>query len=1098
MDIGAWLRGLGLGQYEQAFRDNAVDGDVLPSLTAEDLKELGVVAVGHRRRLLDAIAGLAPGRAAVCEAMGERRQVTVLFADIAGYTALSRALDAEEVHALLDRFFARVDGLIAEHGGWVDKHVGDCAMAVFGAPLAHGNDAERAVRAALAIRDAMPALAAEIGRPIMVHVGVAAGDVVASGTGSATHREYTVTGDSVNLAARLTDAAAAGEILLSDAVRRSLADRLECEEAGALAVKGLAAPVTAWRLRGLATRSPAHRRPLVGRDAEARAFRAMLAACARDGRGQAVLVRGEAGIGKTRLVEDFQEAAEEAGFACHTGLVLDFGAGTGRDAVRTLVRGLLGLDHQAGAAEAAAAARAALADGLVAEADAVFLNDLLDLPQPVELRALYDAMDNASRNEGKRAVVAGLAQRASGRRPRLLVVEDLHWADRLTLAHLARLAVTTASCPAILVMTTRIEGDPLDEAWREAAGGGPLLTLDLGPLDPAAARALARPFLAANATLAERCLERAAGNPLFLEQLLRHAEEQAADDAVPGSVRSLVQARLDRLGAAGKAALQAASVLGQRFEAGVLAHMLDQPGYLPGDLAAHLLLRPQADGSYLFAHALIRDAVYDGLLRSRRRELHRRAAAWFAGRDPVLHAEHLDRAEDEGAAHAYLLAARAQAAGYRYEAALRLARRGLALAASPAERSALALLEGDMLHDLGVMPEALAAYGRALEVAADDADRCRARIGLAAVKRVTDDLEGAFAELDRAQAAASAQGLLAEAARVHYLRGNLFFPRGDIAGCLREHGLSLELARRAEAPELEAAALGGLGDAEYVRGRMISAHDRLSACVELCRRHGYGRIEVANQAQIAHTMVYFRPQGEAAERALAAAQAAARVGHLRAELNARAAAVFALFNLDEAAACAAQLDQGQALVRRLGAWRFEASLLRYRGRLALREGRRSDAVDLLRQALEACRRIGTSFEGPRTLSTLALAVTDREEAAALLREGEALIRAGCVGHNPPYFYADAIEHALGTDEPDEAERLAAALEAYSRPEPLPWSTFHAARGRALAALGRGSRDPSLLAGLQELRKEGERLQLRAAFSRLDGARVSAPVSQAST
>ena len=189
VDVAAWLREMGLGQYEQAFNDNAVDDEVLPRLTADDLKDLGVVAIGHRRKLLDASRHWGhtrqrwrPRR----ELEGERRQVTVVFADLAGYTALSRELDAEEVHALLERFFTCADRLVAEHGGRIDKHVGDCVMAVFGAPVAHGNDAERAVRAALAIRDAMPTVAAEAGRPVRVHIGVAGGEVVASGTGSVT------------------------------------------------------------------------------------------------------------------------------------------------------------------------------------------------------------------------------------------------------------------------------------------------------------------------------------------------------------------------------------------------------------------------------------------------------------------------------------------------------------------------------------------------------------------------------------------------------------------------------------------------------------------------------------------------------------------------------------------------------------------------------------------------------------------------------------------------------------------------------------------------------------------------------------------------
>ena len=312
VDVADWLHRLGLGQYEQAFRDNAVDGEVLPRLTADDLKDLGVSAIGHRRKLLDAIAALgvepasdqATNQAAQItpeQDTSERRQVTVLFADLAGYTALSRELDSEEVHALLAHFFSHVDRIIDEHGGYIDKHVGDCVMAVFGAPVAHGNDAERAVRAALTVRDIMPTVSAAVGRPVRVHVGVAAGQVVASGSGSERHREYTVTGDSVNLASRLADTAKAGEIVISEMVQRALADRLECEPAETLAVKGFAAPVTTWRLRAL--RSLSDRGPLVGRRGELREFQAVLDACVEIGRGQAVCLRGEAGIGKTRLLE---------------------------------------------------------------------------------------------------------------------------------------------------------------------------------------------------------------------------------------------------------------------------------------------------------------------------------------------------------------------------------------------------------------------------------------------------------------------------------------------------------------------------------------------------------------------------------------------------------------------------------------------------------------------------------------------------------------------------------------------------------------------------------------------------------------------------
>jgi class 3 adenylate cyclase len=309
MDLSAWLRNLGLGQYEQAFRDNAIGLDVLLQLTTEDLKEIGVVPVGHRRKLLDAIAALrasaSPGfdnaqqartrSASPADTVGERRQVTVLFADLAGYTAWGQQLDAEEVHALLEQYFDCADSAIQQHGGHIARHIGDCVMAVFGAPVAHDN--ERAARAALAIQAAIPEVSAHVGRPVGVHIGIAGGQVVASRTGSASYSEYTVTGNAANLAWRLTDAAEASEILVSDETRCALAERFDYVDAGALDIKGFTEPVRAWRLRGL---RPVVReqRPFVGRRAELRLLEAALAACRETRRGRAIYVRARLGSAK--------------------------------------------------------------------------------------------------------------------------------------------------------------------------------------------------------------------------------------------------------------------------------------------------------------------------------------------------------------------------------------------------------------------------------------------------------------------------------------------------------------------------------------------------------------------------------------------------------------------------------------------------------------------------------------------------------------------------------------------------------------------------------------------------------------------------------
>ena len=430
VEVGRWLQSVGLPQYEGTFRRNAIGVDVLPDLTDDHLREMGL-PLGHRLKLLKAIAALRGEPASLTGPAflmsesaplpgGERRQVTVLFADLSGYTALSNELDPEEVHVLLEGFFALADRVVGEHGGSIDKHIGDCVMAVFGAPIAHRNDAERAVRAALAIRDAMPDLSAAMGRPLGVHIGVAGGQVVASRTGSSSHREYTVTGETVNLAARLTDQAASGEILISEKVWRALPGRLEGDEVGSLAVKGFNTAVFAWRVLKLRSATTTGRIPLVGRQLELQSFLELIEACRKTGQGGAIYLRGEAGIGKTRLVEEFRTAAGSSGFACHAGFVLDIGATGGRDAITALTRALLGAEDCSDLESAQAAAAKALEQHLIEADQAVFLNDLLDLPQPTELRHLYDAMDHASRSFGKQRIFARLVQQAAGKQPLLV------------------------------------------------------------------------------------------------------------------------------------------------------------------------------------------------------------------------------------------------------------------------------------------------------------------------------------------------------------------------------------------------------------------------------------------------------------------------------------------------------------------------------------------------------------------------------------------------------------------------------------------------------------------------------------------------------
>jgi class 3 adenylate cyclase/tetratricopeptide (TPR) repeat protein len=1091
MNVGAWLRRLGLESYAEAFEQNGVDATLLCELTNEDLKDLGVARIADRKRLLKAIEELSradgrgePKPSRSLEADGERRQVTVLFADLAGYTRLSSELDSEEIHALLGTFFETVDGVIDSFGGTIDKHIGDCVMALFGAPVAHGNDAERAVRAALAIQEAMPQLAARLGRELQAHVGIASGEVVAAGTGSSAFREYTVTGNSVNLASRLTDCAEPGEILMSETVYRFLADRIRAAPLAKIEIKGLSRPVSIWRLIGLVDAAKAPVWPFVGRRAELGQITSAIASCRDGNSGLTICIRGDAGIGKTRLADEFARAAEAEGFDVHKGLVLDFGTGKGQDAIRAVVRSLLAVDTAADPVARRDAVERAIADAMIDAEQHGHLCDLLDLPLPAELRPLHDAMDNDGRNRGKAATVCDLVRNSTKRRPCLVIIEDVHWASPTVLAYLARLAEAVAQCRALLAMTSRIEGDPIDQTWRSATHGAPFMTIDLGPLRHAEAVAFAAASVDATSAFARTCIERAEGNPLFLDQLLRTADE-AADKALPGSIQSIVLARMDQLPPEDRQAVQGASVLGQRFQLAALEALIADPGYDCAGLIGRHLVRPEG-GEYLFVHALIRDAIYGSLLKAQQREMHQRAALWFTHRDLGLHAEHLDRAGDAAAPAAYLAAAQAEAALYHMERARHLIERGLALACDVKDRFALACAHGDVLRDLGATAESIAALEEALRVAADDVQRCQAQIGLARGMRIVDRSEEGLSMLDRAEAVAAEPQRDLDLAWIHHLRGNFYFPLGRVEGCAAEHALALDHARQAGSDELETRALGGLGDAAYAQGRMASAYRNFMGCVELCRAHGYGRIEVANLSMVGHCLFYLNRFEESLQISREAMALARRVGHARAEMIAATAVRMVSFMLTADAALA-NAERILELARQIGARRFEAEgMARHAAFLAL-QGRRSEALDLTRRAVDAARETGIQFVGPDLLGQLAVLTEDDSLRRRSLMEGEELLRRGSVGHNHLRFYRHAIEASLNAGAWDEAERYAVALEDYTRPEPLPWADFWTAWSRALAAHGRDPKQASTIADVERVLKEAQRIGMRPAMQALQRA-----------
>jgi tetratricopeptide (TPR) repeat protein len=708
--------------------------------------------------------------------------------------------------------------------------------------------------------------------------------------------------------------------------------------------------------------------------------------------------------------------------------------------------------------------------GLICEDHLVFAHDLLGIPLAPSLAGVYDAMDNGTRARGRVDFVIALAQQCSAVAPLLLVVEDIHWADAAMLDIIAGLAALTATDPVALLLTSRFEGDPLDRGWRARAGPAlGLLMMDLRPLRDAEAIAMARSLGAGSDDLIAQCAARAEGNPLFLEQLLR-AAQMAEQESVPSSIQSLVLSRLDRLSARDQQAMRAASVLGQRFSLDLLRRLLGEPDYDCKALLNENLVRPMGE-EFLFAHALIWESTYLSLVSEDKRRWHASAAEWFAQADPALAAEHLDHSGDPRAAAAYLSAAREEKRQCRFDRALSLLNRGLDLALDPREKFALRAERGELGPDLGRPAEAIRDFEQALELAADDEERCRALIGIADAMRLSDRSEEALRILDRAEALANAPGREVEAAQVHYLRGSLYFPLGNVEGCVREHERALILARRTGSTELEARALSGLGDAMYAAFRPVSSSRYFEQCIQISRVHGLGKVEVANLAMLGIINGFFMARvEEGLAISLEALKLAMKVGQRRAQVIALQGCAWAWIEMADPVRARPYADEAVELAQTIGAKRFVPEGMLFVAMCLAHEGKTDEAARLLREAWNLNQDMVTFF-GPPILGFLAQYTSDAEERRRCIDEAMRILDLGCAGHNHFFFYRPAIDLSLRLHDWECAEHYADMLESKFSEEAVPLVAFTVERARTLAAAGRGTREPGLLARLENIAQQ---------------------------
>jgi class 3 adenylate cyclase/predicted ATPase len=1060
LDIGTWLCGLGLERYEAAFRDNDVDAEVLPELTADDLIGLGVASIGHRRKLLAAIAALgvavptvptppiAPiggsplpnppppageGRVGV---EAERRQLTVMFCDLVGSTALSARLDPEDLREVIGAYHRTVAEIVAGFDGFVAKYMGDGVLVYFGYPRAHEDDAERAVRAGLGVIDAVGRLDVK-SVELQARIGIATGLVVVGdliGEGSA--QEQSVVGETPNLAARLQALAEPDAVVIAAGTRRLVGDLFEYRDLGAIEVKGIAAPAQAWQVLRpsiVASRFEALRglslTPLVGRDEEIDLLLRRWAR-AKAGDGQVVLISGEPGLGKSRIAEALEERLHaephlRLRYFCspyhQDSALFPFIDQLGRAS---------GFAHDDPPASRLEKLEALLARAAPPDEDVAFLADLLSLP--VSGR---HPLPNLSPQRKKERTLEALIRQLDGlarQQPVVMVFEDAHWIDPTSRELLDLTVERVRSLAVLLVVTFRPEFQP---PW---TGQPQVSMVALNRLDRRDRTVLVEQIAGGKALPDEvvaRIVDRADGVPLFVEELtksilesglLREERDRYVLDgalppfAIPTSLHDSLMARLDRL-ASVRVVAQIGAAIGREFPYALLRAVSRLPedelqAALARLVASELVFQrgTPPDAVYAFKHALVQDAAHGSLLRSTRQQLHAQIAEALETHSPEL----MDSQPE-------LFAQHYAEAGLVEKSVACWGKAGHRSAARSALTEAAAQFQKG-LDQLALLPDNRERQQQELEL-------------LSPLGAVLRTVKG-YAAPETGQAYARARelweqlGSPAEFLQVPYGQSRYHAHRGelDMAHRLDEDLLRLSRQRNVSAGLVLGHNSSGL-DLFFV-GRFASSRSHLEAALALydpISHHSLVRQigihpHVNSQACSGIVLFCLGFPDQALERSSAAIDEARRLAHPPSLTSVLGLGGRLLSLVGDNAALNELADQlvAVAIEQAFPLWRAAGTI--YRGWVTVKNGDVAEGISLLRSGSTAFRATGAEAWMPHYIALLAGACEiagQVEEAATLL--DDALQIAGRTGER--WFAAELNRHKgqllLRQGQPEAAEGL---------------------------------------------------------------------------
>jgi tetratricopeptide (TPR) repeat protein len=662
--------------------------------------------------------------------------------------------------------------------------------------------------------------------------------------------------------------------------------------------------------------------------------------------------------------------------------------------------------------------------------------------------------------------------RRADEQPQLILIEDVHWVDPTSWELLELLFATIERARILVLMTSRPEDRP------PIGQLGYLTSLTLNRLDLGTMRAIAERIAGdrLDAETAAAIVERADGVPLFVEELTK-TMLITGQTRVPDSLYAALMARLDRDPTA-KGIAQIAACIGRQFDLDLLTSIAERAA---GDIDASI--RKLVDAGvvaravardkqiFTFKHALLRDVAYQNLLRKQRHQIHERIfrvlGAGFA-------AAPLAPERRAGVAELALLATHAAGAQLHAEASRYWEQAGRLAANEFAHAEAVSHLE-----------KAIGSLRSLAEAGAPRAQTRSLLLELVASLRILGRYQQALDALAQAEQLTGRHEPL-ELAKIYYMRGNIFFPMGRADDCRAAHETALAHAIAADSAECEARVSGGLADAAYVDGRMLTAFANFSRCIDLAREHGFAAIEIANLPMRGWGHYYRCDPAAALRDGLASVAGAVRQHKVREEMLAHAASQYFAWELGDSALSRRQCKRASELAKRLGAGNFEPFNLLNLALLTAAQDR-GKAVEIAAAAVERARATGPAFTGPWALGALAVVAEDADTRRRAVAEGLELLNKGALAHCHFWFYRHAIDASIAAGDWAEVEPLAARLEAFAAAEPLPWITFLVERARALSAVARAPSDQGTRNELRRLRATAGRHRLVVARRAIDAA-----------